>query len=146
MAAGKRRLANRLGLACTGSNSAAAVKAASRGVTPDLDRVLIATGTCCERVLLAMGCTGAAGFGGGGGAVADSAVGATGCCTLGCTFSAGDAGGVGAAVDCACFPRARSTIQDMLLVNGRTSLLLADASATLGAWAAARVWLRVIGR
>ena len=70
MAEGKRRLASRRGLAYTELNSAAAVRAASRGVAPDLERVRIATGACCERVLLAMGCTGAAGGGGGGGEAA----------------------------------------------------------------------------
>ena len=33
----------------------------------------------------------------------------------------------------------------MLLVNGRASFPLADASAILGAWAAVCIWLRVVG-
>ena len=94
MAAEKRRLANNLRLACAGSNSAAAVNAASRDLAPDLERNRITTGTCCERVLLATGCTGAVGVGGGGGTVAGSALGAASCCTLSCEFSAIDAGGV----------------------------------------------------
>ena len=71
MAAGKRRLASRRGLAYAESNSAAAVKAASSGVASDLERVRIATGStgvCFERVLLATGCTGAVGGGAGVGA------------------------------------------------------------------------------
>ena len=152
MAAGKRRLASRRGLAYTELNSAAAVKAASRGVAAVLERVRIATGSCCERVLLATGCTVGTGVGvglgggGGGGAGAVSAVGAAGCCTLGCAFSTVNAGGVEAAAGCVCCPRTRSSTRDILLVNGRASFLLADVSATLGDWAAARVWLRVIGR
>ena len=71
MAAGKRRLASRRGLAYAESNSAAAVKAASSGVACDLERVRIATGSTgayFERVLLATGCTGAVDFGAGVGA------------------------------------------------------------------------------
>ena len=88
MAEGKRRLASRLGLAYAASNSAAAVKAASRGVGPDLERVCVATAACCERVLLATGC---AAVGGGGGTVAAGA-----CCErvlLATGYSAGGGGG-----------------------------------------------------
>ena len=45
MADGKRRLANRRGSAYALSNSAAAVKAASRGVTFVLERVRLDTGS-----------------------------------------------------------------------------------------------------
>ena len=90
MAAGKRRLANRCGLAYALLNSAAALIAASRGVTLDLERVCIDTGSCCERVLRATGSLGS--VGGGSTGRQGVFVGASVCSTLGQALSLGDLG------------------------------------------------------
>ena len=90
MAAGKRRLANRRGLAYALLNSAAALIAASRGVTLDLERVRIDTGSCCERVLRATGSLGSVGGGSTGGQ--GVFIGVSVCFTLGQALSSGDPG------------------------------------------------------
>ena len=90
MAAGKRRPANRRGSAYALLNSAAALIAASRGVTFDLERVRIDTGSCCERVLRATGLLGSVGGGSAGGQ--GVFVGASVCSTLGQALSSGDLG------------------------------------------------------
>ena len=84
MAAGKRRLASRRELAYALLNSAAALIAASRGVTLDLERVRIDTGSCCERVLRATGSLVSVGGGSAGGQGV--------CSTLGQALSSGDPG------------------------------------------------------
>ena len=148
MAAGKRRLASRRGLAYAISNSAAAVKAASRGVAAARERVRVATGAWCacwERVRLATGSTAAGGgdgcdetvagregVGAGASLLARCSDGAGVDCTLGRALSDVDSAALESVARCVCWVRTCSIVRATLRVIGPTAV----ASVTLGAWAA----------